>query len=116
MILIGLPVGLERSDQIPISAAACICVQTFKDLPPGRRIHMKISFPKGTEYESFRVETEIVWKVGHFWESWEEYHYASKFLNMLNGYYLKFREHFCGLSRMEEAPTRIYSHNGGTSI
>ena len=115
MILIGLPIGLERSDQIPVSAA-CLCVQAFNDLPPGKRINMKISFPRGNEYESFRVETEIIWKEGHFWESWEEYHYASKFLNMLNGYYLKFRRHFCGSSRMEEASTRIHNHNRGASI
>jgi len=74
---------------------------------------MKISFPKGTEYESFRVETEIFWKAGHLWERWEEYHYASKFLSMLNGYCLKLKRLFCRLPRMEEPPTRVHQPNGG---
>ena len=111
MILIGLPFGLERNDQIPASAAACLWVQ--EGFPPGRRIRMKISFPRGTEYESFRVETEIFWKAGHLRESWDEYHYASKFLSVLNGYYLKLKRHFCGLPRMEEASTRVHQPNGG---
>ncbi len=94
MILAGLLVGLDRDDQIS-GRAACLRIKAFNDPPPYKTIHMKISFPTGTEYESFRVETEIIWKSGHFGESWDEYYYASKFFETLNGYYLKFKRHFC---------------------
>ncbi len=101
MILTGLPFGLEESDQIPARAAS-LCVQPFHDLPACRRIHMKISFPRGTEYETFRLETEIGWKAGHFRESWEEYHYTSKLLRILKDYSFKLKRCLCGLSPMEE--------------
>ncbi len=75
---------------------------------------MKVFPPKGTECESFRLETEIVWKEGHFWEGWAEYHYALKFVKILIGHDLKLKRHLCRLPRMEEAPTQI--HNRGASI
>ncbi len=115
MTFIGLPIGFVTSHQIPVSAA-CLCVQAFDDLPPGKKIRMKISFPKGAEYETFRVETEMVWKEGYFWENWGGYHYASKSLEILNSCYLKMRRHFCGRSYREEALAWIFSCKRGASV
>jgi hypothetical protein len=111
MILIGLPVDLERSDKpnagsgfVIHASAACLRVQAFDDIPLSKKINIKASFPTGTEYHSFRIETEIVWKDVHFWEAWEEYHYALKFVQILNSRFLKFKRLLCRRSSMEEAP------------
>jgi len=84
-------------------------------IPPlSKKINMKVSFPKGIEFESFRVETEIIGKDVYFWEGWEEYQYALKFIEILNGHYLKSKRLLCRLSIVGEAPTRI--NNSGASI
>jgi len=121
MTLIGLPVDFDRSDKpnggsgLVIHASAVgLRVQTFNDTPLGKKINIKVSFPKGTEFESFRVEAEIVWKDVYFWEGWEEYQYALKFIEILNGHYLKLKRLFCRLSSVEEDPTRI--NNSGASV
>jgi hypothetical protein len=114
MALIGLPVDFNRSDKpkggsgLVIHASVFgLRVQTFNDTPLGKKINIKVSFPKGTEFESFRVETEIVWKDVYFWEGWEEYQYASKFLEILNGRYLQLKRLLCRLCGVEGAPARI---------
>jgi len=116
MILIGLPVDLERSDKpnagpglVIHSGAAGLCAQAFNNTPLSKKINIKVSFPEGTEYESYRVETEIVWKDVHFWEGWEEYHYALKLVKVFTDHYLKFKWLLCRLSGVEEAPTRIHN-------
>jgi hypothetical protein len=121
MILIGLPVDLDRSDNpnagsglVIHASAAGLRLQAFNDTPLRKKINIKVSFPKGTEYESSRVETEIVWKDVHFWEGWEEYQYALKFVEILNGHYLKLKRLLCRLSGTEEVPTQI--HNNGASL
>jgi hypothetical protein len=75
---------------------------------------MKVSFPKGAEFESFRVEAETVWKDVYFWEGWEEYQYALKFVEILNGHYLKLKRLLRRLSSVEEGPTRI--NDSGASV
>jgi hypothetical protein len=114
MVLIGLPVDFGRSDKpkgglgLVIHASVFgLRVQSFNDTPPGKKIIIKVSFPKGTEFESFRVETQIVWKDVYFWEGWEEYQYASKFLEILNGRYLQLKRLLCRLCGVEGAPARI---------
>jgi hypothetical protein len=120
MILIGLPVVFDTSNKpnaysglVIHASAAGFRVQTLNDIPLRKKINMKVSFPKGAEYESFRVEAEIVWKDVYFREGWEEYLYASKFVEILKGHYLKFKRLLCRLSGVEEAPTRI-NNNGGS--
>jgi len=121
MILTGLPVDFDKSDKPNVysglvirASAAGFRVQTFNDIRLPRKINMKVSFPKGAEFESFRVEAEIVWKDVYFWEGWEEYQYALKFVEILNGHYLKLKRLLCPLSGVEEAPTRI--NNSGASV
>lgn len=121
MILTGLPVDLVRSDQPNAGSgldihvcAAGLRVQAFNDTPFSKKINIRVSFPNGTEVESFRVEAEIIWKDVHFWEGWEEYHYALKLVKRLNGHYLKFKRLLCRPSGVEEAPAQI--HNRGASV
>ena len=120
MVLTGLPVDFKRRDQtnagLPLAihaAVAGLYVQPFNDTPLRRTINLKVSFPKGTEYESFRVETEMVWKNVHIREGWEGYHYASKFVEMLKDHYLILERLFRRLSGAEEAS--IQTHHSGAS-
>jgi len=121
MILVGLPVDLGGSDQpyagLGLAIRASIVglrVQSFNDTPLAKKINIRVSFPKGTEYESFRVETEIVWKDVHSWEGWEEYHYALKFFKILKDHYLKFKRLFCRPSGAEGASAQ--THHRGVSV
>jgi hypothetical protein len=116
-----LPVDFDRSDKpnggsglVIDPSAAGLHVQTFNDTLLSKKINIKLSFPKGTEFESFRVEAEIVWKDVYFWEGWEEYQYALKFVEILNSHYLKLKRLLCRLSSVDEAPTRI--HKRGVSV
>ena len=118
-MFIDWPVDSERSDRpnagwefaIPASTA-CLHLRTFDDILPEKRINMRVSFPKGTEYESFRVETEIFWKRDHSWKGWEQYHYASTWLEMITGHYLNLKRHLCRLFCMEEIPAQIDNRGG----
>jgi hypothetical protein len=121
MILIGLPVDFDKSDKpnaysglVIHARGASFQIQTFNNIPLRKKINMKVSFPKGAEFESFRVEAEIVWKDVYFWEGWEEYQYALKFVEILNGHYLKLKRLLRRLSSVEEAPTRI--NNSGAPV
>jgi hypothetical protein len=121
MILIGLPVDFDTSDKpnaysglVIHASAAGFRVQPFNNIPFPKKINMKVSFPKGAEFESFRMEAEIVWKDVYFWEGWEEYQYALKFVEILNGRYLKLKRLLRRLSSVEEVPTRI--NNSGASV
>jgi hypothetical protein len=121
MILICLPVDFDKSDKpnaysrlVIHSSAAGFRVQTFNNIPLRKKISMKVSFPKGAEFESFRVEAETVWKDVYFWEGWEEYQYALKFVEILNGHYLKLKRLLRRLSSVEEGPTRI--NDSGASV
>jgi hypothetical protein len=114
MILIGLPVVLDGGDkqnsgsELVIHASkAGLSLQAFDNMHLSRRINFKVSFPKGTEFESFRVEAEIVWKDVYFWEDWKGYQYALKFVESLNGHYLKLKRLFCRFPGMAETPPRI---------
>jgi len=118
MFLTGLPVDFDKSDMpngysglVIRASAAGFRVQTFNDIRLPRKINMKVSFPKGTEFESFRVEAEIVWKDVYFWEDWKGYQYALKFVGSLQGHYLKLNRLLCRLAGMEETPPQI-NHSG----
>ena len=120
MTLIGLPVDFHGSDkpnavsELVIQASgARLWLQTFDDMPLSKRIRIKASFPKDNEFESFRMVAEIVWKDVYFWEGWEEYQYAVKFFEILNGHYLKLKRLLYQLSSAEKTPSQI-NHGGGS--
>jgi hypothetical protein len=121
MILIGLPVDLDGRDK-PNSGSALVIhareaglsLQPFNDTHLRRRINFKVSFPRGTEFESFRVEAEIVWKDVYFWEDWKGYQYAFKFAGSLKDHYLKLNRLLCRLAGMEETPPQ--TNRRGVSV
>jgi hypothetical protein len=118
MILIGLPVDPESGDKansgseliLPGSEAG-FRLQTLINIHLSRRMNFKVSFPTGTDFETFRVEAEIVWKDVYSWEDWKGYQYALKFVESLNGHYLKLKRLFCQLSGMAETSLQM-NHSG----
>lgn len=119
MILIGLPVDPDGSDSpnsrshlIIHGGEAGLRLQTFNDRHLRKRINFKVSFPKGAELESFRVETEVVWRDVYFWEDWKGYQYALKFAESLSGHYLKLKRLFCRFPGMAETPPRVNHRRG----
>jgi hypothetical protein len=76
-----------------------------------RSITFKASFPKGVDFESFRVEAEPIWRDVYFWEDWKGYQYALKFADRLNGHYLKLKRLLCELVGTENSPVRV-DHRG----
>jgi hypothetical protein len=58
-------------------------------MPIGKRISIKVLFPKGHEVASFSAVVEIIWKNICLWEDWEGYQYGLKFIKVLNNDHLK---------------------------
>lgn len=115
MISIGLLVDLDRGDE-QISGSelvihaneASLSLRTFNPIRVTRRINFKVSFPRGNEFETFRVETEVGWKDVYFWENWKGYQYALKFVETLDGPYLKLKRLFCRCPGIAETPPRVH--------
>jgi len=107
--LISLPVDFRMIDEpnvapgLVINASeAGLLIQTFNEMSIGKRISIKVLFPKGTEFESFKGESEIIWKDTYWWEDWEAYQYGLKFIKMLSEDHLKLKLLLCGQSNLGE--------------
>ena len=100
MILIGLPVTVHAS-------GGNLRLQTLNGMPQGTKMNFKVSFPRGAEFESFRIEAEIVWRDVYFWEDWKGYQYALGLADILTGQYLRLRQGLRRLGGMEETPVQI---------
>jgi hypothetical protein len=114
MVLIGLPVDVDGGDkrssgsELFIQArGAGLSLQTSNAMRLRRGITFKVSFPKGTDFESFRVEAEPIWRDVYFWEDWKGYQYALKFSDRLNGHYLKLKRLLCELAGMGDTPAQV---------
>lgn len=90
-ILINVPVDFQNIDKANVSPGLVInlsqtgfLIQTFEEMPIGKRINIKVSFPKGFEVANFSAVVEIVWKDICLWEDWEGYQYGLKFIKVLN--------------------------------
>jgi hypothetical protein len=101
MILIGLPVDVDGGDEehsgsvlIIHASEAGLRLRPFNPIHSRRRINFKASFPRGNAFETFRVEAEIGWKDVYFWENWRGYQYALKWVESLDGHYLKLKRLF----------------------
>ncbi len=110
MTFVRLPFDFRLSDEpnavltlVVHASKIGLRIQTSNGMPKSKRINMKISFPKGAEFESFRVESEITWKDVYFREGWEHYQYAWKWVERVNQNYLKLKRLLCGQSSLEEA-------------
>jgi hypothetical protein len=119
MILIGLPVDLAGGDEQNSGSALILLanetgpsLQAFNNIQARRTINFKVFFPRGNEFETFRVEAEIGWKDVYFWENWKGYQYALKFVESLDGHYLKLKRLFCGFPGMAETSPQVNHHGG----
>jgi hypothetical protein len=90
-ILINVPVDFQNIDKPNVSPGLVInlsqtgfLIQTSEEMPIGKRINIKVSFPKGFEVANFSAVVEIVWKDICLWEDWEGYQYGLKFIKVLN--------------------------------
>jgi hypothetical protein len=98
-ILINVPVDFQNIDKSNVSPGLVInlsqtgfLIQTFEDMPIGKRINIKVLFPKGFEVANFSAVVEIVWKDICLWEDWEGYQYGLKFIKVLNKDLLKLKQ------------------------
>ena len=98
-ILINVPVDFQNIDKSNVSPGLVInlsqtgfLIQTFEDMPIGKRINIKVLFPKGFEVANFSAIVEIVWKDICLWEDWERYQYGLKFIKVLNKDLVKLKQ------------------------
>jgi hypothetical protein len=109
-ILINIPVDSHDIDKENVSPGFVInlsqtgfLIQTFEEMPIGKRINIRVSFPKGFEVANFSAVVEIVWKDICLREDWEGYQYGLKFIKVLNKDLPKLR-HFLNNQYSVEIP------------
>jgi len=115
-VLVNLPIDFRMTDEpnagqgMAINASETgLLFQTFNDMPIGKRMNIKVSFRKGTEFEDLRAEAEIIWKDVYFWDDWEGYQYGLKFVQISNEDYSKLNQLLCPSSNADQ---RILERHG----
>ena len=90
-ILINVPVDFQDIDKENVSPGLVInlsqtgfLIQTFEDMPIGKKINIGVSFPKGFQVANFSAIVEIVRKDICLREDWDGYQYGLKFIKVLN--------------------------------
>ena len=108
-VLINTPLnfkGPEESIQSPglvINASETgLLIQTFKDIPIGKKVIIEVLFPKGVKTAKLNAIAEIVWKDMYLWDDWEEYQYGLKFIQISDEDYAKLRQVLSSQSNLEE--------------
>jgi hypothetical protein len=98
-IIITLPLDFRTSDEANIVSGIVInmslgglLIQSFKDLPVGLRIDIKVLFSQVLGIADFKAEAEIIWKDMDIWEGWEGYQYGLKFVQISNEEHNKLEE------------------------
>jgi hypothetical protein len=76
------------------ASEAGLRIQTFQDMPVGRRINIEVLSPEVGKVLGFRSVVEIIWKDIYAWDDWESYQYGLKFPQIPSEDYLKFRHLF----------------------
>jgi hypothetical protein len=97
-ILISLPIDFWMVDESNAGLGMVInaserglLIQTFNDMPIGKKISIKVSLPKNNGSEIFRVEAEIVLKEMYWLGDWEEYQYGLRFVAISSKDHLKLK-------------------------
>jgi len=73
--------GLDPGQVINASATGLL-IQTFKDMPIGKRISVEVRYPGGPKSSSVNAISEIIWKDIYVWEGWDAYQYGLKFVQI----------------------------------
>jgi hypothetical protein len=98
--LANLPINFRTIDNphppfglVLNASEAGLLIQTFQDMPVGRKINIEVLSPNGGKILRFRSGGEIIWKDIYASDDWESYQYGLKFLQISSEDYLKLR-HF----------------------
>ena len=88
-IIITLPVDFWTGDGANIvpgivlnMSIGGLLIQSFKDLPTGLKIDIKVLFSQVLGITDFKAVAEIIWKDIDIWEGWEGYQYGLKFVQI----------------------------------
>ncbi len=84
------------------ASEAGLLIQTFKDMPIGKRVTVEVSSPKGAKSAKFSATTEIIWKDLYIWDDWEAYQYGLKFSQISYEDYLKLKQILSSQSNLED--------------
>jgi hypothetical protein len=108
-VLINTPLnfkGPEESMQSPgliINASETgLLIQTFKDIPIGKKVIIEVLFPKGVKTAKLNAIAEIIWKDIYLLDDWEEYQYGLKFIQISDEDDAKLRQILSSQSNLEE--------------
>ncbi len=108
-VLINMPFNFKMTDDssqstgLVINASeAGLLIQTFKDIPIGRKIIIDVSFSNRLKFERFSAVTEVIWKDIYIWDDWEAYQYGLKFSQILYEDYLKLKQILSSQSNLKE--------------
>ena len=108
-VLINMPLNFKiaedssQSTGLVINASeAGLLIQTFKDMPIGRKIIVEVSFSNRLKPERFSAMTEVIWKDIYIWDDWEAYQYGLKFSQISYEDYLKLKKVLSSHSNLRE--------------
>jgi hypothetical protein len=122
-VLINMPLNFKMTEDssqstgLVINASeAGLLIQTFKDMPIGRKIIVEVSCSDRLKFEKFSAMTEIIWKDIYIWDDWEAYQYGLKFSQILYEDYLKLKQVLGSQSNLKEVTFGDESHHKETLI
>ncbi len=109
-VLISTPLNFKmpgepgQSPGLVVNASETgLLIQTFKDIPIGKRVIVEVLFPKEVKTAKLDAIAEVVWKEILLWEDWEEYQYGLKFIQISDEDYDRLRQILTDQSNLEEA-------------
>jgi hypothetical protein len=122
-VLINMPLNFKMTEDSTQSTGLVInasevglLIQTFKDMPIGRKIIVEVSFSNRLKFEKFSAITEIIWKDIYIWDDWEAYQYGLKFSQISYEDYLKLKQVLGSQSNLKEVTFGDESHHNETLI
>ena len=84
------------------ASEAGLLIQTFKDMPTGKRITIEVLSSEGPRSSRVNAITEIIWKDIYVWEGWDAYQYGLKFVQISEEDYLKLKQLLTSQSLLKE--------------
>jgi hypothetical protein len=94
--------SIQSAGLVINASEAGLLIQTFKDMPIGKRITIEVSSPKRVKPVKFSAMAEIIWKDVYIWDDWESYQYGLKFSQISHEDYLKLKQILSSRSNLEE--------------
>ena len=100
---LNVPGESKQSPGLVVNASESgLLIQTFKDIPIGRRVLIEVLFPKGVKVATLHAIAEIVWKDISIWEDWEGFLYGLNFVEISDEDYDKLKRILSSQSNLEE--------------